>query len=84
MPNTTDPPLTEESSTQLLDIHSVSELLGCSIRHVYRLSDAGKIPRPVKVGSLNRWRRVTGDPKTGIEDWIAAGCPSVRTLTRKN
>ena len=62
----------------LLDVQAVAHLLGCSARHVYRLCDSGKMPDPVRLGSLVRWRRTTGDPITGIEDWIAAGCPVVR------
>ena len=54
----------------LLDVRAVSELLGnCSTRHVYRLADAGRMPRPIKLGSLVRWRRHE------LESWIAAGCP---------
>ena len=58
-------------SAELLDVTAVSSLLGgCSIRHVYRLSDAGRMPRPVKLGALVRWRRAE------LEAWITAGCPS--------
>jgi len=58
----------------LLDVHTVCELLGgCSVRHVYRLADAGKMPRPVKLGSLVRWRT------DELRLWIADGCPSCRT-----
>ncbi len=39
-------------ASQLLDVAAVAEMLGCSARHVYRLSDAGKMPAPVKLGSL--------------------------------
>jgi len=67
----------------LLDVKSVADLLGCSPRHVYRMADAGRMPRPVKLGALVRWRRCTGDPATGIEDWIAAGCPSCREGGRR-
>ena len=59
----------------LLDVQAVARLLGCSTRHVYRLSDGGKMPAPVKVGALVRWRRSGPD---GIEAWVAAGCPAVR------
>ena len=38
----------------LVDVHQLAEMLGCSPRHVYRLSDAGKMPRPVKLGALVR------------------------------
>lgn len=62
----------------LLDVGAVAEMLGCSTRHIYRLSDAGKMPRPVKLGALVRWRRSTGDFRTGIEEWIVAGCPVCR------
>ncbi len=56
----------------LLDVRAVATLLDCSPRHVYRLADAGKMPRPIKLGSLIRWRRQS------IDEWLAAGCPSCR------
>lgn len=56
----------------LLDVNAVAHLLQCSVRHVYRLSDAGKMPRPVKVGALVRWRRAE------IKQWIMEGCPDWR------
>jgi excisionase family DNA binding protein len=55
---------------QLFDVAAVAEMLGCSPRHVYRLSDSGKMPGPVRLGSLVRWSA------TAIREWIAAGCPS--------
>ena len=56
---------------ELLDVRAVAALLGgCSTRHVYRLADAGRMPRPVKIGTLTRWRR------DELADWIASGCPS--------
>jgi len=57
---------------EMLDVRTVGAMLNCSPRHVYRLADAGKLPRPLKVGALIRWRRVD------VLDWIGAGCPSVR------
>ncbi|MFQ5733039.1 MAG: helix-turn-helix transcriptional regulator [Planctomycetaceae bacterium] len=56
----------------LIDVSAVADLLGCSARHIYRLSDAGKMPRPVKLGALVRWNRAS------LEAWIAEGCPVVR------
>jgi excisionase family DNA binding protein len=56
----------------LLDVKEVATLLNCSSRHVYRLSDSGRMPRPVKVGSLCRWSRTT------VLDWIERGCPRCR------
>ena len=54
----------------LLSVGQLAELLNCSSRHCYRLADAGRLPRPVKLGSLVRWRSAE------IADWIAAGCPA--------
>lgn len=66
------------SSTGTYDVDAIAELLGCSSRHVRRLADAGLMPRPIHLGRLVRWRRSTGNPMTGIDDWLAAGCPSCR------
>ena len=41
----------------LLDVKEVASLLNCSARHVYRMSDMGKLPRPMKLGALVRWNR---------------------------
>jgi excisionase family DNA binding protein len=60
----------------LLDVQAVAKMLDCSPRHVYRLSDAGRMPAPVKLGSLVRWSR------RAIEEWIAAGCKTCRTVGR--
>jgi excisionase family DNA binding protein len=53
-------------------VQAVAGLLGCSPRHVYRLSDAGRMPAPVKLGSLVRWSA------TAIREWNDQGCPSCR------
>ena len=58
----------------LLDLKAVAALLNCSPCHVYRMSDAGRMPAPVRVGFLVRWNRAV------IENWIAQGCPLVRTV----
>ena len=61
-----------ESPAKLLDVQAVAELLDCSTRHVYRLADAGRMPAPIKLGSLVRWSR------SAIDEWVAANCPSCR------
>ena len=54
----------------LLSVDQLAAMLNCSARHCYRLADAGRLPRPVKLGSLVRWRAEE------IAEWIAAGCPA--------
>ncbi len=65
-----------KSPSRLLTVESVAELLDVSKRHVYRLSDAGKMPRPIKLGGSVRWDRAA------ISDWIDAGCPRVEKGAR--
>jgi excisionase family DNA binding protein len=66
----------ERTPAELLHVQAVAEMLGASTRHIYRLSDAGRMPAPVKLGALVRW------PRRAVVDWIAAGCPAVRTVGR--
>ncbi|MFN5852097.1 MAG: helix-turn-helix transcriptional regulator [Pirellulaceae bacterium] len=56
---------------RLLDVQAVAGLLGVSGRHVYRLADSGRMPRPLKLGGAVRWDR------DEIRRWIDAGCPAV-------
>ena len=57
-------------NAELLDVRAVAALLGgCSTRHVYRLADAGRMPKSVQLGSLRRWRRAE------LQAWVDAGCP---------
>ena len=70
------------ATNALLSIVDVSELLNVSQRHIRRLTDAGRMPAPVRLGALLRWPARTGNPLTGIHDWIAAGCPDCRSLRR--
>jgi len=57
----------------MFTVHDVAGMLRCSARTVYRLTDSGRMPRPVRLGALIRW------PKVVLERWIAEGCPSIRT-----
>ena len=57
-------------AVRLLSVESVAQLLSVSVRHVWRLADGGKMPRPIKLGASVRWDRKS------IETWIEEGCPS--------
>ena len=61
-----------EQQAALLDVNDVACTLNCSPRSVYRLSDAGRMPQPVKLGALVRWSR------DAVERWIREGCPNCR------
>jgi excisionase family DNA binding protein len=63
-----------DTTAKMWDVQTVAELLGCSQRHVYRLSDAGRMPSPVKLGSLSRWSAAA------IREWVESGCKPVRIV----
>lgn len=57
---------------ELLDVCDAVTMQHCLYRHMYRLADAGRMPRPLKLGALVRWRRAD------LLEWITAGCRPVR------
>jgi excisionase family DNA binding protein len=67
----TQPPA-DAPAAALLDVRGVAALLDCSQRHIYRMSDAGQMPAPVRLGALVRWRR------QDLDAWLAGGCRPVR------
>ena len=60
---------TTRESSLLIDVQDLSAMLQCSTRHIYRLCDLGRMPRPYKIGALCRWDRAA------IESWVRNGCP---------
>jgi predicted DNA-binding transcriptional regulator AlpA len=65
------------SSQQVLAISArdLAGMLDVSLRQVWRLNSAGKLPRPIRLGGSVRWGRQE------IMDWFAAGCPDRQTWT---
>ena len=53
---------------ELLTIGEVARLLRCSPAHVRRLLTAQRLPKPIRLGALSRWRRCD------IEQWIQSRC----------
>jgi predicted DNA-binding transcriptional regulator AlpA len=60
-----------------ISIDDVANMLDCSTRHVRRLADWGRIPKPVKLGAILRW------VKADLERWVTDGCPSSRKAGTK-
>lgn len=58
----------EVTEAMLLDVREVASALHCSRRHIQRLADSGRMPAPLRLGCLVRWRR------DEILQWIADGC----------
>ena len=53
----------------LMTVGDVAELLSVSIRTVWRLDSAGKLPSPLRIGRSVKWRRHE------IIDWLERDCP---------
>lgn len=59
-------------AAELLDARAAAILMGCSARHLRRLTDSGDAPTPRQLGRLVRYVR------SELLAWIGAGCPSPR------
>jgi excisionase family DNA binding protein len=59
------PAVTPGEPPLLLSVRDVAALLGCSPRHVYRLADGGRFPKPIKLGALVRW------PRSAVLEFVA-------------
>jgi predicted DNA-binding transcriptional regulator AlpA len=81
MPNSTDweaflERLRQDGSTRcLIGVTELEAITGLSRPTLWRHHAAGLIPSGCKIGRSVRWRLRTGNPYTGILDWLDAGCP---------
>lgn len=64
-------------TARLMDVHAVSSILQCSVRHVNRLVARGEFPKPIRLGSLVRW------PEEVINEWIASANCRASTAERR-
>lgn len=70
----------EQNETKASNVHEalaisarqLSQMLGISLRQCWRLSSAGKLPKPVRLGGSIRWNRAE------VQHWFEAGCPDRR------
>lgn len=62
----------ETQEKELLNVREVAALLDLSPRTVWRWSDSGRMPRPVRLSSLAKWRM------RELREWIDNGCKPIR------
>ncbi len=60
----------QQMEMQLLSAERLAALLDISVRTLWRLRSAGKLPPPVRLGGSIRWNAAE------IRAWIEAGCPA--------
>ncbi len=59
-------------SPLLVNVEVLSQLLGVSVRSVWRMHSGHRIPKPVRLAGSVRWR--LGE----IQAWVDAGCPPLK------
>ncbi len=64
---------TNGSTPLAVSAKELANLLGVSLRQVWRLNSTGRLPRPVRLGGSVRWRR------DEIVAFVEAGCPDRQT-----
>lgn len=60
----------------LLTKHHMAELLGRTVRTIYRLESQGLLPESVNIGTQRVWVR------DEIMHWVESGCPARRPWER--
>jgi excisionase family DNA binding protein len=58
----------------LIDFPEAAQMLAISTRHLRRLVDAGRTPRPIRLGGSVRFNAAA------LTQWIEAGCPDMRRM----
>ena len=66
-----------DDGTLLLTADHLAKLLCVSRLSIWRWRAAGRLPAPLRIGRVIRWRR------SEIETWLAARCPSCRPPARR-
>jgi len=55
-----------------ISARELAQMLGVSLRQIWRLNASGKLPRPLRLGGSVRWDR------DEILRWFKDGCPDRR------
>jgi prophage regulatory protein len=61
-----------EPDSLLISAEKLAQMLDISVRTLWRLRAAGRMPAPVRIGGSVRWRAQE------VQAWIESGCPEER------
>lgn len=62
-----------QAKTVLISAKTLAKMLSTSVRTIWRLRSAGKLPNPLTIGNSVRWI------ESEISAWIRAGAPDRKT-----
>lgn len=60
--------MNDTEAPTLIDAEALAKMMDISVRTLWRLLSAGKLPQPVRIGRNTRWRLAE------IRRWIEGGC----------
>ncbi len=66
-----DPYYISPHRSLLITVDELGDVLGISVRSVWRLLSAHRIPEPIRLAGSVRWRR------SEVQAWVDAGCPEL-------
>ena len=66
-----------ESAGLLVNVEAVAKLLGCSVRHVIRMSQNNQMPKPIRLRGTAQQRGTIRWSRVAILEWIERGCGPV-------
>ena len=52
-----------------ISARELAQMLDVSLRQIWRLNSAARLPKPIRLGGSVRWNRQE------VTDWFVAGCP---------
>ncbi|WP_459557406.1 helix-turn-helix transcriptional regulator [Lacunimicrobium album] len=55
---------------RMIDAEALAKILNVDVKSVRRMSDDGRLPSPVRLGRMCRWREDV------ITKWVEDGCPT--------
>jgi predicted DNA-binding transcriptional regulator AlpA len=61
---------------QLLHAKQLMELLNIGKTSFYEMKATGRLPKPVRIGTIQRWRLAD------VEKWLQLGCPSLEKFEK--
>jgi prophage regulatory protein len=68
----------QDRNAQLaMSARQLSQMLNVSLRQVWRLNAAGKLPQPIRLGGSVRWNRQE------VTEWFESGCPDRKVWEAK-
>ena len=61
---------TQTADMLLVNANDLAKMLSISVRHLWRMKSAKKLPKAIQIGNCVRWKLLS------ISEWLCLGCPN--------